>query len=80
MGSGVSARVAGLLFLGNQVGELDQLEGVEIPPELREACHTVLSRSSDATTALGDTLRALRKIPTIAAEVEAGSDTPMNLI
>ncbi len=76
MGSGVSARVAGLLSLGNQVEELDQLEGVVIPPELREAYHTVISRSSDATMALGDTLRALRKIPTI----EAGSDTPMNLI
>ena len=33
---------------------LEDVEGVEIPPELREACHSILSRSEDATTALGD--------------------------
>ena len=52
------------------LGALEDVESVEIPPELREACHRVLSRSSDATTAIADTLKTLRRIPAIAAEVE----------
>ena len=44
--------------------------GLKGAPTLVETCHTVVSRSDDATTALADTLQALRRIPTIAAEVE----------